>query len=242
MTYRPTKFDWATWAVFGLFASWVYRQAGTFDNFGGFCLLLGAGGILLMMYWEHVSGPGHEATKAGFKNAVVSVGLGLIVAVSLFLFQIHHTNEARKKQLRGLLATEIGLIIRDLHPAEHGSRGPLYVEIIVLTSGRKTIYPTRNEPLILEEAIKSGLFSRNETVGLYELAHLIRTYNSALGDFPSVTLASNHIPGMETKVEEHIANIDAIRLILLRSANQIRRGMGLEVTDFEKYRVGIEVP
>jgi hypothetical protein len=118
-------------------------------------------------------------------GTVFSFGLGLTAGLYHLNRQVAHSQESRKKKLCHLLIVELGENLKALEENLEALRG---------SDSNKRPTLTSIHPLVVEEAVKSGLFDHALTENMLKLAKTYRKYNDHLP-----TLNATGKQGAETK-------------------------------------------
>ena len=110
---------------------------------------------------------------SGLTSALVSVLLGISIAIGIFFFQNSVTQKQEKEKYLFLLGTELSATWQGLHTVDN----PLNINI-----GDKIykFHVTFLQLIVLEEAARTGLFDKDETRILLKLARWISFHNMNL--------------------------------------------------------------
>lgn len=128
-------------------------------------------------------------------STAVSVFFALVIGLALFQYQTRETDRKKREDFRELLLTELG------ETASTIEENPSTIQVTKRTrlfaplefdAGLKKHYPS---PLVVEEAIKSGLFETELTEKLQAIARLMYSHHLEVRDaVSSVPLAIGENP------------------------------------------------
>ena len=112
------------------------------------------------------------AWRHNLASTLISVALGIATAIGIFQYQGHQQDAERRTRLCMLLNEELVAVDRDL-------AGPATTGLLV-GSEYMPARPAVIQTLIIDEAIKSGLFGDSQSRLLTELSLAERAYNARL--------------------------------------------------------------
>jgi hypothetical protein len=145
-----------------------------------------------------------------------------LAGLALFEHQTRETNRAKKEELSDLLRTELGEIVQTMRENRSTIRGLVFTRTyrpLQFEAHVERHYPNL---LIVEEAVKSGLFGTHITAELLALARLMRAHHLAVEEAIGLSFA---VAGRETS--DVLPDEDA--------RERIRYGMAVQsVIDSEK--------
>lgn len=156
-----------------------------------------------------------------FIATIVSVIFAVAIGIALFNYQTKIIDETRTQQLRTLLAIEISDTIKKLD-------SPNRLEIR-LRSYTETVLLTYIQPLILEDAVRSGLFNSLHTEKMLQLALEMRIYNTEVSYFLSVLTIESSNPDFEHQAIHAIKNIEETRKLIIEDLLLLLKQMNLSL-------------
>lgn len=155
----------------------------------------------------------------------LSVFLAFMVGLSLFSYQTKETDKKRKQQLYTLLTNEISSNSDCLN-----SKNSMEIRIGTIT---EKVVVTYIQPLIIEEAARSGLFDSSKTKEMLILAQNIHMYNIQVSFLFSVLTA-----GLSISTPEHvlhaIQNVENSRKIIISNGLNLQNKINLTFPLSEK--------
>lgn len=159
---------------------------------------------------------------------VVSVVFAVAIGVALFNHQTKVTDRARTRQLRASLSAEISDIIRELDSE--------YSMTINLPTSKATVLLTYIQPLILEDAARSGLFNAVYTENMLHLAQKIHIYNIKVSYLFSVLTAGSSKPTFEPQTLHAIQNVEKTRKAIIEDLHFLLKQMDLPRSSSVKHK------
>ena len=153
----------------------------------------------------------------GLMSTLVSVLLGVAVAVLLFHYQSNLTEQSNRDRYTSLLKSELTDCHNYLSDSKHTTAS-------ISTTNYYVVY-TYVQPLILEEAAKSNLFSPRDTENMLHLARKMRLYNLNVERFMQAALSSH--PSAAANITAAVTAIENTQAKIVRDIEQIMSQMGI---------------
>ncbi len=160
-------------------------------------------------------------------SAVVSISIGISIAIGIFYYQTKVTDKEKKNQLRNLLSAEISDSIRILENGE-----PM---VFSLPNSTEKVVVTFIQPLVLEDAFRSGLFNLVETENMIHLARKIRMYNLKVSHLYSVISNLTNI-NSENIIRQAVKNVEDSRKAIIESSVTLLKQMGLSLSSSTQFK------
>jgi len=161
---------------------------------------------------------------------LVSILLGVTIALSLFQNQQQAIAKTDKQRFLSLLRLELSGIRR-------GLRDPTRANLWVHSGVSLPAQVTYIQPLILEEAGRSGLFDNNTSFMMIDLSGSMRMFNKKTQILLDLLSSSKEPVGLEENVRAAITNIDRSRGGILKGIGLLSADLGIELTD--KKEIGV---
>jgi hypothetical protein len=145
-------------------------------------------------------------------STIISVVLGIATAIGIFQYQSRHQDVDRRDRLSLLLNQELDATQRDLEgPPSSG-----------LTVGAEylAVRPAIIQTLIIDDAIRSGLFGNTESKLLTAVSLAERAYNARLYHYLAFLVAGT---GSETNAKNAVTNLEAQRKRVLLLIPEVKK-------------------
>ena len=156
-----------------------------------------------------------------FVATIVSIVFAGAIGIALFNYQTKISDDARRQQLRSLLATELFYIIEVL------DKGKPFTINFTPSNTTVNVIITYIPPHIIEKAAQSGLFSPSETASLLLLVRKIILYNTNVGYLYSSFSSGAPNFNFEKFTRATIQNIDKFRKATLDNSKSLMKQMSL---------------
>ncbi|MCK4329816.1 hypothetical protein KAX02_08230 [candidate division WOR-3 bacterium] len=138
-----------------------------------------------------------------FIATLISVLFAVSVGILLFNYQTKIVDKNRKEQLEELLPLELS------NTSELLSSDKFFV--IYSTSYRDSTIITYIQPLVLEEAVRSGLFDTHHTGKMLQLGQEMRVYNTQVSYLLSSLAGEPNNPKYREVLKNAIMNLEISR-------------------------------
>ena len=178
--------------------------------------------VLYSLMVHHLAPDAVWGWRHTFVATVVSVVFAVAIGVALFNHQTNVTDRARTRQFRASLSAEISDIIREISSGN-------FMTIHLSTSSQKVLI-TYIQPLILEDAARSGLFNSVHTENMLHLAQKIRMYNIKVSYLFSVLTAGSSKPAFEPQTLHAIQNVEETRKAIIEDSHFLLKQMDLPLS------------
>lgn len=159
----------------------------------------------------------------------VSLLLAISVGIMLFQYRQNQKNENNRTRYLKLLQSELSDTKRTLS-------NPNRMDIIIKDK-KYEAFITYIQPIITEDAIRSGLFSELISENLLNLARKINLFNVKT-QFLMTILSSFEASdmGFTNLIPTAINNIENSRKAILQAINLISKQLNIKLTPLEKYK------
>jgi len=152
-----------------------------------------------------------------FTATIISVIFAVAIGITLFNFQVKMDKVAKTRDLKKLISAEASDIIRILNSKTAKQK--------ILNFDIETVI-TYIQPLIVEEAARSGLFKSVETENMLHLARKIRGYNLKV-QFLFSLIASGK---SEAQLEATVQDVEKTRKGIIEASQFLIKKMNLSFT------------
>jgi hypothetical protein len=152
-------------------------------------------------------------------STIVSVLLGIVIAMHIYSLQQNDQREGQKRRILYLLNAELLDTYRVLTSTNDFA--------IITNNDRFSAQVGFIQPLITEEAVKSGLFDQFLTEQLIHLARKMRFYNVCVDNVIRVANSFSGDPNYERRVRHATMNSELNRNTLIEDVETIRKNIGL---------------
>jgi hypothetical protein len=162
--------------------------------------------------WEWVA-----AATATLISAILAVTVGIV----LFNLQSKDTDNRELERYRQLLQvelTEAMTALEDTPPVE-----------AALDGSNEQVILTNIQPLILEDAGRSGLFAPEQTQNMLSLVRLMRIYNSQASNITAMLLGAEYI-NQPQALKEMFRHCETIRKDIVETAHQLHSSISAKNT------------
>lgn len=159
-----------------------------------------------------------------FVATLVSILMGVTIAIFLFQAEQRTVTKAEKQRHLSLLRLELSGIRRTLLDTNRSN-------ISVHSGVRLPAQVTYIQPLILEEAGRSGLFDDNTSFMMIDLSGSMRMFNKKTQVLLDLLGSSKEPIGLEENVRGTITNIARSRGGILKGIKLLSTDLGIELTD-----------
>lgn len=159
-----------------------------------------------------------------FVATLVSILVGVTIAVALFQNQQRIVTKVEKQRYLSLLRLELSNIRHTLLDTNR-------VNTLVHSGVRLPAQVTYIQPLILEEAGRSGLFDNNASFMMIDLSGSMWMFNKKTQVFLDLLGSSKEPIGLEENVRGIIMNIDKSRGGILKGIETLSTDLGIELID-----------
>ncbi len=157
-----------------------------------------------------------------FVATIVSIVFALAIGIALFDYQAKRADEVRIKQFRSLISDELSDTIQTL---SSGDRMVVHVE-----SSAHEILLAYIQPLVLEEAVKSGLFDSLHTENMLHIARKMHMYNTKTSYFLSVLTAGSSSRHFGSLVAHATQNVEETRQAIVENLRSLLKQMDLPLS------------
>jgi hypothetical protein len=157
-------------------------------------------------------------------STIVAVLLG--VSIAIFLFQNEqHTNSKNDKQ------RYLSLMRLELSGVRQRLLDPTRITLSVYSGEILQAQVTYIQPLIMEEAGRSGLFKDNASFMMLDLSGSMRMFSKKTDILINLLSLSKEPIGLEKNIRSAILNIDQSRNGILRGIELLSKELDIDLTD-----------
>ena len=155
---------------------------------------------------------------------IVSILLGISVGFFLFSSQQRMSDDAARQRHLNLVRMELSGVKRSLTDQT--------VKANFSTAfGERSSHVTYIQPIVLEEAGKSGLFQENQSFMMLDISGSIRMYNRKTGILFDLLSSSKEPLGLAKNLDAAIENIENSRKGILTGLDLLSKELKIELTD-----------
>lgn len=152
----------------------------------------------------------------------VSILIGIAIAIIIFYYQTKMIDNARKNQLRNLLSAEISDSLRILEGGES--------MVINLGDSTEKVTIVFIQPLVLEDAFRSGLFNSVESENMIHLARKMRMYNLKVSYLISAISSAANNPNSENIIRHAVTNVENSKKAIIEDLSFLLKQMKLPLS------------
>lgn len=155
---------------------------------------------------------------------IVSILLGISVGFFLFSSQQRISDDAARQRHLNLVRLELSGLKRSLTDQT--------VKAYFSTAlGDQSIHVTYVQPIVLEEAGKSGLFQDGQSFMMLDLSGSLRMFNRKTGILLDLLSSSKEPLGLAKNVDAAIENIERSRAGILTGLDLLSKELKIELVD-----------
>jgi len=183
--------------------------------------------IIILIYTLFLRKRISDSTINWWDNLIstfISVLLAIVVGIWLFEYGVTRTNQNKKNSYRSLLSSELSDTFRILSTEKRMT--------IIINGNNYPVLITYVQPIIIEDAARSGLFNETTTKNMLHLARGMKIFNIK-AEYVLARMASGRPPN-EDKFEENmqnaIKNIDETRQSIISSIDLLVKQLSIDLS------------
>ena len=161
-------------------------------------------------------------------STLVSVTTGVAIVISIFYYQTEVSDNARKSQPHKLLSAEISDSLRILEGGESMN--------VNLSNSTEEVTIVFIQPLVLEDAFRSGLFNPVDSENMIHLARKIRMYNLKVSYLISVISSGANNTNSENVIRHAVTNVEKSRKTIIEASSFLLKQMELPLSPSVKLK------
>ena len=155
---------------------------------------------------------------------IVSILLGISVGFFLFSSQQRMSDDAARQRYLNLVRLELSGVKRSLTDQTDKAN-------ISTALGERSIHVTYIQPVVLEEAGKSGLFQESQSFMMLDLSGSMRMFNRKTGILLDLLSSCKEPLGLAKNVDAAIENIERSRKGILTGIDLLSKNLKIELAD-----------
>lgn len=157
-------------------------------------------------------------------SSVVSILLGISVAFFLFSSQQRITDDAARQRYLNLVRMELSGVKQRL--TDQTLKASFSTAL-----GERSSHVTYIQPIVLEEAGKSGLFQENQSFMMLDISGSIRMYNRKTDILFDLLSSSKEPLGLSKNLDAAIENIETSRKGILKGLDLLSKELKIELAN-----------
>lgn len=157
-------------------------------------------------------------------STIVAVLLGVSIAIFLFQNEQHTNSKNDKNRYLSLMRLELSGVRQRL-------LDPTRITLSVHSGEILKAQVTYIQPLIMEEAGRSGLFKDNASFMMLDLSGSMRMFSKKTDILINLLSSSKEPIGLELNIKSAIVNIEQSRDGILRGIELLSKELGIELTN-----------
>ena len=175
--------------------------------------------VLYLIYNSELPSWLHSAVATLF-----AVMLGIPVAIAIYRLQ--QTDIARQERERHLQ-----LLSLELTSVQHILRDDKRVHITTRNGRQFKVQITNLEPIVLETAGKSGLFTEQESFMMLDLTGSMRMWNKKTEALLNALNCMSDDPALDSRIELFMTNLDKSRSGILTGTTILSQRLGIKLKE-----------